>query len=54
MHQTSLVLRVNRSWSAEQERSLLVWLAAHLPAWTAPDHLTLLGVTGALLCGLSF
>ena len=54
MHQTGMVLRIHCAWSAARERNVLVWLAARLPAWITPDHLTLLGVCGALLCGLSF
>ena len=46
--------RVHQSWLAHHERRMLVWLAARLPAWITPDHLTLLGIAGALLCGLSF
>lgn len=49
-----MVSRIHQSWLAEQERHLLIWLAARLPGWTTPDHLTLLGVIGALLCGLAF
>jgi phosphatidylglycerophosphate synthase len=34
-------------WLAEPERRLLRAIAARLPPWVQPDHLTLLGVLGA-------
>ncbi len=46
--------RVHQSWLAHHERGMLVWLARHLPSWVKPDHLTLLGLGGALMCGLSY
>lgn len=35
-------------WLAEPERRLLRTIAARLPAWIQPDHLTVLGVAAAL------
>src|SRR5208282_3347313 len=49
-----MVERVHRSWSGALERPLLRWLAAREPAAITPDHLTLLGCGGALLCGLAY
>jgi archaetidylinositol phosphate synthase len=31
------------------ERPALRWLAAHMPAWVTPDHLTAIGVLGGLI-----
>jgi len=49
-----MVFRVNQSWSAPLERDLLLWLATRLPSWIKPDHLTVIGVLGALICGLAY
>ena len=39
---------------AEPERRLLRWIAARLPSRIKPDHLTALGVLGAMLVGVSY
>ena len=49
-----MLSRIHRSWLAEQELNLLIWLAARQPVWITPDRLTVFGVAGALLCGLAF
>lgn len=49
-----MVVRVHQSWSGTFERPLLGWLAARTPAAITSDHLTFLGVAGALLCGCSY
>jgi archaetidylinositol phosphate synthase len=54
MQQPMSVARVHHSFLAARERHLLIWLAARLPGSLTPDHLTILGVSGALLCGLSY
>jgi len=54
MEQHATLSRMHRSWLARHERRTLTWLAARLPAWTTSDHLTLLGLAGALLCGVSY
>ncbi len=41
--------RVNLSVLGPLERPALAWLAARMPAWVVPDHLTMLGVFGAAL-----
>jgi archaetidylinositol phosphate synthase len=41
--------RVNNSVLGAWERPTLAWIAARLPATVVPDHLTALGVLGALL-----
>lgn len=46
--------RVHESWLARHERRALTWLAQRMPAWVMPDHLTALGLGGALLTGLAF
>jgi archaetidylinositol phosphate synthase len=48
------VARVHDSVSAPYERRLLIWLAARLPGFITPDHLTFFGVAGSLLCGVSY
>jgi archaetidylinositol phosphate synthase len=41
--------RINDSLLGAWERPALAWVAARLPASVVPDHLTALGVSGALL-----
>jgi phosphatidylglycerophosphate synthase len=53
MQQTT-VARVHRSFLAARERRLLIWMAVRVPARIMPDHLTLIGLAGAALCGLSY
>jgi archaetidylinositol phosphate synthase len=48
------VRRVNDSLLGPLERVGLVWVSNRLPAWVLPDHLTLLGLVGALLAGAGF
>jgi len=36
------------------EKRTLLWLAARLPHWVNPDHLTILGFAGMILTGLSY
>ena len=54
MQSPPVVSRIHRSWLAAREKRLLTWLAGKLPAGVAPDHLTILGIAGAALCGLGF
>lgn len=54
MHIPGKLVRIQRSWLAANERVLLVAMAARLPSWIKPDHLTALGVFGALLCGVGY
>jgi archaetidylinositol phosphate synthase len=42
-------VRVNRGLLAEPERRALRWLAERTPSWMKPDHLTAIGVFGAVL-----
>jgi archaetidylinositol phosphate synthase len=44
-----VVTRVNQSVLGALERPTLAWLAQHMPPVVKPDHLTLLGLLGALL-----
>jgi archaetidylinositol phosphate synthase len=48
------VVRVHHSVLAVRERRLLIWLAGRLPASVMPDHLTIFGVIGAAVCGVSY
>ena len=49
-----MISRVNTSWVIPVERPLVGWLAAKLPVVVTPDHLTLTGFAGALVCGLAY
>ena len=42
------VRRVNDSLLGPLERVGLAWMASRLPAWVVPDHLTFVGLIGAL------
>ena len=46
--------RINRGLLAEPERRVLRWLAERTPAWVKPDHLTALGVAGAVIVMAGF
>jgi archaetidylinositol phosphate synthase len=48
------VTRVNDSVLGVLERPALAWMAKRLPPWILPNHLTLLGVAGALLTAAGF
>lgn len=50
----SLFERFHESFLAGPERRLLRWMAARLPAWVMPDHLTAFGVLGAVLVCLGY
>ena len=47
-------VRLQQSVTAPLERKTLAWLAARMPAWVHPDHLTLLGLLAMLLAGASY
>jgi phosphatidylglycerophosphate synthase len=49
-----MISRINTSWVIPAERPLVGWLAARLPVTVTPDHLTLTGFAGALICGLAY
>src|SRR5271165_5823492 len=46
--------RLNASVLGPLERPALAWMAKRMPAWVVPDHLTMIGVGGALLTGSGF
>jgi archaetidylinositol phosphate synthase len=48
------VKRVNDSVLGGLERPALAWMADRLPAWVVPNHLTVVGVLGALLTAAGF
>ena len=43
------IRRIQENVLAVHERRLLNWICPRLPAWTKPDHLTLLALVGALI-----
>jgi phosphatidylglycerophosphate synthase len=48
------VKRIQESLLAHREKSLLIAIARCLPLWVTPDLLTVFGVFGALLTGISY
>jgi archaetidylinositol phosphate synthase len=48
------VKRVNDSVLGALERPALAWMADRLPAWVVPNHLTVVGVLGAVLAAAGF
>lgn len=46
--------RVNNSFVAGHERRALLWLAERTPEWISPNHLTIVGLAGALLVMFGF
>lgn len=54
MEKKGLHVREHGSLLADLEKRLLVWVANRLPAGITSDHLTLLGLGGMLLAGLSY
>jgi archaetidylinositol phosphate synthase len=46
--------RIQQSFSAALEKQALVWMADRLPAWINSDHLTILGLCGMALAGVSY
>lgn len=49
-----MLSRINTSWVIPLERPLVSWLVRQLPAAVKPDHMTLTGFAGALLCGIAY
>ncbi len=47
--QPAPITRVQENLLARSERRLLNWICARLPAWVAPDMLTLVGMVGAFM-----
>jgi hypothetical protein len=45
---------INESFLAVKERAALLALTKRLPDWATPDHLTAIGLCGAVLTLLSF
>jgi archaetidylinositol phosphate synthase len=48
------VNRIQTNVVARRERQLLNWTCERLPTWVMPDHLTILGVAGAILVLASY
>jgi phosphatidylglycerophosphate synthase len=51
---TMAVKRVNQNMLGGLERPALTWLAARIPGRVTPDHLTMIGVAGAVLTASGF
>lgn len=49
-----MISRINTAWVIPVERPLVGWLAAKLPFAVRPDHLTLTGLAGAVVCGFAY
>jgi phosphatidylglycerophosphate synthase len=47
-------VRVQKSFLAAKEHLLLIVMAKSLPTWIEPDHLTMFGLCGSLLCCIGF
>ena len=47
-------IRINDILLGPLERPALQWLAARMPGWMLPDHLTLIGTFGAVLIFVSY
>jgi phosphatidylglycerophosphate synthase len=45
---------VQENLVARQEKRLLAWMCARMPAWVTPDQLTLLALFGALMIGAGY
>lgn len=54
LQKKTIITRVHGSFLASTEKQLLRALATRVPQAIMPDHLTLLGIFGAALCGLSY
>lgn len=46
--------RLNDSVLGVLERPALAWMAGHMPAWVAPNHLTAVGFGGAVLAAAGY
>jgi phosphatidylglycerophosphate synthase len=46
--------RVQESWVAAHEKHALLWLAARIPTWIGPDHLTILGLVAQIGAGVCY
>ncbi|AEJ60344.1 hypothetical protein Spith_0057 [Spirochaeta thermophila DSM 6578] len=46
--------RIQESFLSGPERKVLEWIAARLPRWVVPDHLTWFGFFGALVAGAGY
>jgi phosphatidylglycerophosphate synthase len=46
--------RIQTSFFSSLEKRALLWMAERLPRWINPDHLTLLGLAGQIMAGVSY
>ena len=51
---TPLARREHNSVLAAGEKRMLIWMAERTPRWINSDHLTLLGLLGMVLAGISY
>lgn len=49
-----MLYRVHEFWLRPVERQAISWLVEKLPAAITPDILTIIGISGALICGISY
>jgi phosphatidylglycerophosphate synthase len=54
MSETAKAKREMTFLLAEPERRVLRWMAGGVPGWLNPNHFTVLGVIGAVGCGVGF
>lgn len=47
-HSPKPITRIQANLLAASERRLLLWLCSRMPLWVTPDHLTTIGVVGAV------
>ena len=53
-HPAMEMRRVQESWVACGEQKVLLWLAARIPQWANPDHLTALGLAAQIGAGACY
>src|SRR5215831_248089 len=46
--------RLQESWTAALEKSMLLWLASRTPSWIGPDQLTALGLLSQIGSGMCY
>lgn len=54
VHPAPEMRRVQESWVASGEKKTLLWLAARIPQWINPDHLTALGFAAQVGAGVCY
>lgn len=54
LHEQQTAARIHDSITASIERRVLAYIAARLPAYVTPDHMTGLGVVGGLIVAIGY